>query len=115
MGQDASSEAVMGTQEPEKLEREIEQTREELGDTVEALAEKADVKAQAKQKLDETKASFSEKKEEFLGKAGDASPESAAAVASQASTKARENPVALAALGAFAGGFLVGRLSRRER
>ena len=104
----------MSTQDPERLEQDIEQTRDELGDTVEALAAKADVKAQAKQKVDDVKTSVSEKKEDLLGKAGEASPDSAKAAASQASTKARENPVPLAAVGAFAGGFLVGRLTKRK-
>ena len=105
--------AVTDTQDPEQIQRDIEQTREELGDTVEALAEKADVKAQAKRKVEATKTSVSEKKEQLLGRAKEASPDSAASAATQASEKARENPVALAAAGAFAFGFLAGRISKR--
>jgi ElaB/YqjD/DUF883 family membrane-anchored ribosome-binding protein len=115
MGQDPRTRiaAVTDTQDPEQIQRDIEQTREELGDTVEALTEKADVKAQAKQKLEATKASAAEKKEQLLGKVKDASPESAATTATQASEKARENPLPLAAAGAFAFGFLAGRISKR--
>jgi ElaB/YqjD/DUF883 family membrane-anchored ribosome-binding protein len=102
-----------GTREPERIQQEIEQTREQLGDTVEALARKADVKAQAKQKLEDTKASASEKKEQLLSQAREIAPEGAVAAAEQASQKAQENPVPLAALGGFAAGFLVGRLTRR--
>ncbi len=102
-----------GPREPEAIQHEIEQTREELGDTVAALAQKTDVKAQAKQKLDDTKASVSETKDRVLGKAKDASPESASSAAAQVSQKARENPLPVAALGALAAGFLIGRATRR--
>jgi ElaB/YqjD/DUF883 family membrane-anchored ribosome-binding protein len=115
MGEESGtgSSAVTGSEDPEQLQREIEETRGELGDTVEALAAKADVKAQAKQKADETKASVIGKKDELLGKAKHASPDSASAAASQASQTARENPVPLAAIGAFAAGFLAGRVTKR--
>jgi ElaB/YqjD/DUF883 family membrane-anchored ribosome-binding protein len=109
-GQPAPAE---GAREPEEIQREIEQTREELGDTVEALAHKTDVKAQAKQKLDETKASVSETRDRVFGKAKEASPDSATTAAAQVSQKARENPLLVAALGALAAGFLIGRATRR--
>ena len=114
MGEDPStgSSAVTDTQDPEQIQREIEQTREELGDTVESLAKKADLKAQAKQKINQTKASVSAKKEQVLGKAGQASPGGAAATATQASQKARENPLPVAAAGAFVAGFLAGRITK---
>jgi Protein of unknown function (DUF3618) len=102
-----------GAREPAEIQREIEQTREDLGDTVEALAYKADVKAQAKQKVEETRASVSATKERVLGRAKEASPDSAATAAAQVSQKARENPLALAAVGALAAGFLIGRATRR--
>ncbi len=99
--------------DPEQIQEEIEQTRTELGDTVEALAQKADVKAQAKRKVQETKASVADRKDELLGKATEVSPDTAVSVAAQASHKARANPLPLAALSAFAAGFVAGRLSRR--
>jgi uncharacterized coiled-coil DUF342 family protein len=101
------------TEDTDQIQRDIEQTRQELGDTVEALAAKTDVKAQAKRKVDDTKASVSAKKDEVLGKARDVSPETATQVVSQVGEKAAQNPIPMAALGAFAAGFLVGRLSRR--
>ena len=115
MGKDpgTGSTTVTETQDPEKIQREIEQTREQLGDTVEALAQKADVKAQAKQKLEDTKASVSDKKEQLLAKAKETSPDGAASLASQASQKGRENPVPLAVAAAFAAGFLAARAFRR--
>ena len=114
MGQDpgAGSPPVTDTQDPAQIQHDIEQTREELGDTVEALAQKADVKAQAKQKIDETTASIAQKREQLLGKAKEASPDSAATAATQASQKARENPLPLAAAAAFAFGFLAGRVTK---
>ncbi len=103
------------TPETEELQREIEHTREQLGDTVEALAAKTDVKAQAQQKIEETKATVAEKKDEILGKAREASPESASSAASSAADQARENPLPLAAAGAFVAGFLFGRVTKRRR
>ena len=115
MGQDPRTETTTVTEsaDPEQIQREIEDTREELGDTVAALSEKADVKTQAKQKIEASKASVSEKKEQLLGKAKETSPDFAASAASQASQKARENPVPLAVAGAFAAGFLAARVFRR--
>ncbi len=103
------------TPETERIEREIQQTRDELGDTVEALAAKTDVKAQAREKVEETKAALADKKDELLGKAREASPESASGAASAAADQARENPVPLAAAGAFVAGFLFGRVTKRRR
>lgn len=115
MGQDPStgSPEVSGARDPDQIQSEIEQTREELGETIEALAQKTDVKAQAKQRIEETKTSVSDKKDELLGKARDASPESAANAAAQAGQKARQNPLPLAVGAAFLSGFLVGRLTKR--
>lgn len=115
MGQDPGTgrTVVTETQDPEQIERNIEQTREELGETVEALAHKTDVKAQAKQKVEETKAAAADKKDELLGRAKAASPDSASEAANLASQKARENPLPVAAAGAFAVGFLFGRITKR--
>jgi ElaB/YqjD/DUF883 family membrane-anchored ribosome-binding protein len=104
---------MSSTGDPAQIREEIAATREELGETVEALAAKTDVKAQAKRKLEGTKASIGEKTEHAWGTVKDASPDSAAAAATQATRTARENPLPVAALGAFAAGFLAGRLSRR--
>jgi len=115
MGQDpgTGSAQVTENQDPEQIQRQIQETREELGDTVEALARKADVRAQAKRKIEGTKSSVSERREQLLGKAKDASPDAAASAASQAAQKARENPAPLAVAGAFAAGFLAARAFRR--
>lgn len=115
MGQEPStgSSTVTSSASPEELREEIESTRQELGDTVAALSAKTDVKAQAKHKVENAKATVSEKKYELLGKAREVSPGSAATAFSGASQKARQNPVALAAAGAFAFGFLAGRASGR--
>jgi ElaB/YqjD/DUF883 family membrane-anchored ribosome-binding protein len=94
---------------PEEIQQEIDATREELGDTVEALAAKADVKARVHDKVEDTKASVAEK----LGKAREASPDSVSSAAAQATTTAKQNPVPVAAIGAFAAGFLIGRLTKR--
>ncbi len=104
---------VSSTGDPEQIREEIEATREELGDTVEALAAKTDVKAQARQKVDDTKEQVAAKKDDLLGRAREISPETASSAASGASQKAKENPLPLAAIGAFVIGFAVGRLSAR--
>lgn len=116
MGQEPSkgSAPVTDTREPQEIREDIEATRHELGDTVASLAEKTNVKGQVKHKVDETKAAVTEKKDDLLGKAKQASPDQAAAAASQATQKARENPLPLAAAGAFAAGFLLGRVSKQS-
>jgi methyl-accepting chemotaxis protein len=115
---------VSTPEDPEALREEIEETRHELGETVEALAHKTDVKAQVTEQIDQTKAqvadridhtreSVSQKTSEFATKAKDISPDSALNAASGAAQKGRENPVPVAAIGAFALGFLIGRMSSR--
>jgi ElaB/YqjD/DUF883 family membrane-anchored ribosome-binding protein len=99
--------------DPEQIQRDIEATREELGDTVEALARKTDVKARASAKLRETKASVAGAGSELIGKAQQASPDSAVQAASQASGAVKRNPLPLAVAGALALGFVAGRISRR--
>ena len=84
-----------------------------MGDTVEALAQKTDVKAQAKEKVAEAKSSVMSKKDDLTGKAREASPESATSAAAQVSQKARENPVPIALVGAFAAGVVAGRVLKR--
>jgi ElaB/YqjD/DUF883 family membrane-anchored ribosome-binding protein len=105
---------VTEAQDPEQLREEIEETRRELGDTVEALAAKADVKARVHEKVESTKESVAHKKDELLGKARESSPDSVSAGAAQATQKARENPLPVTAIGAFIGGFLLGRITKRS-
>jgi len=116
MGQDPGTRGAQVTatnQDPEQIQRDIEETREQLGDTVEALARKADVKAQAKRRIAETKATVSQKTQALRGKAKEASPASATTAATRAGHKAKENPVPVATVGALAVGFLAGRLTKR--
>jgi ElaB/YqjD/DUF883 family membrane-anchored ribosome-binding protein len=121
MGQEPSTgrTAVTSSGDPEEIREEIEATRQQLGDTVEALSAKTDVKAQAKAKVDQVKTKVAEfgndtqaKAGEAKAKAADISPDAARSAATQAGQKARENPLAVAAIAAFAAGFLLGRLSR---
>ena len=99
--------------DPDQIQQEIEATREELGDTVEALARKTDVKARAGAKLRETKASVSEARDGLIGKAHEASPDSAVEAAGQASSAVRRNPLPVAVAGALVLGFVIGRVTRR--
>jgi ElaB/YqjD/DUF883 family membrane-anchored ribosome-binding protein len=116
MGQDPGKAGTPVTdgKDPEQIREEIEETRRELGDTVEALAAKADVKTRVRDKVESTKESAAHKKDDLLGKAREASPDSVTAGASQATQKAKENPMPVAATGAFIGGFLLGRLTKRN-
>jgi uncharacterized protein DUF3618 len=98
---------------PEEIRRDIEETRAELGDTVEALAAKTDVKGQAKAKAEEVKRSAQARKDEFVSKAKSAAPESAGGAAQQVTGAAKSNTVPLGIAGAFAAGFLLGRLTSR--
>ena len=121
MGEEPStsgSAVSVEARDPEKIRKEIEATRQELGDTIEALAEKTDVRAQAKHKMEESNAYISKKKDDLLGrkddllaKARETSPESLVSAVRHAAHKAREHPIALAAVSAFALGFVVGRRS----
>ena len=106
--------ADAAAKDPEQIREEIEATRQQLGDTVEALAAKADVKARVKDRVQSTKESAAQKKDDLLGKARDASPDTVASGATQATQKAKENPLPLAGVGAFAVGFLLGRLTKRS-
>ncbi len=84
MGQEpgTSGTAVTGSGDPERIQREIEETRRQLGDTVEALAAKTDVKARAKEQLADKRAAV------------------------------QRNPMPAAAIGAFVAAYLVWRLAR---
>jgi ElaB/YqjD/DUF883 family membrane-anchored ribosome-binding protein len=111
MGQDESQVRTPVENEqksPEEIRQEIEETRQDLGDTAAALAAKTDVKARAKEKVEGVKHTIAEKKESF-GTTGDGSPGPAA----QIKTKAQENPIPTAAIAAFVGGFLLGRITSR--
>jgi ElaB/YqjD/DUF883 family membrane-anchored ribosome-binding protein len=96
---------------PEEIRREIEETRQELGDTAAALAAKTDVKNRAKEKVDDVKQTIAQTKESLSssgpGGTSDSSP------LTEIKTKAQENPIPTAAIAAFIGGFLFGRLTSR--
>jgi ElaB/YqjD/DUF883 family membrane-anchored ribosome-binding protein len=101
---------------PEELRREIDKTRRDLGDTAAALAEKTDIRARAKEKLDDVKRTIADKQQSLAqsrgGGEGTAGPAAAAGeAATQARATARENPVATAAVAAFAVGFVLGRIT----
>jgi ElaB/YqjD/DUF883 family membrane-anchored ribosome-binding protein len=111
---DDGNTAAQPPEDPEQLRTEIERTRRDLGDTVAALAEKTDVKTRAKEKVSEVRHNVSEKKTELMGKARESSPDGADSAAVQVRAKAQENPVPTAALAAFVGGFLFGRITKRR-
>ncbi|MBQ0849923.1 DUF3618 domain-containing protein [Streptomyces sp. BH-SS-21] len=64
-----SDKPAAGTEGPEELRRQIEETRTQLGDTVEELAAKADVKGRAKARGAELKDRASEAGHSVQGKA----------------------------------------------
>jgi ElaB/YqjD/DUF883 family membrane-anchored ribosome-binding protein len=117
MGEDKSQVGaiVNGEQErsPEEIRDEIEQTREQLGDTAAALAAKTDVKARAREKVEGVKQTVSEKTEAFTSNAGGGGASGAPSPVTQVKAKAQENPIPTAAIAAFVGGFLFGRLTSR--
>jgi len=100
-------------EDPEQLRAEIERTRVELGDTVAALAEKTDVKARAKEKVAEVKQNVNERRTELVSRARESSPDGANSAATQIRAKAEEKPIHTAAIAAFVGGFLLGRITGR--
>ena len=116
MGEDPGTAGapVTDAKDPDQLREEIEATRREMGDTVEALAYKADVKARVRDKIGSTKESAAQKKDDLMGKARETSPDSVTSGAAQATQMAKENPLPVAAIGAFVGGFLLGRITKRS-
>ena len=111
---DEASAQQQPPEDPAELRADIERTRRDLGDTVAALAEKTDVKARAKEKVSEVRNNVSEKRTELMGRARESSPDGANSAAVQVRAKAQENPVPTAALAAFVGGFLFGRITKRR-
>jgi hypothetical protein len=133
MGQGEGQERPQLTEDREKspaqLRAEIEDIRHDLGDTAAALAAKTDVKTRARAKAEGLKRSATAKKDALLSNRGSSpasgsSPRSEGQAglsrrASSAVTAVRgtatQNPVPTAALGALIGGFVLGRLTRRNR
>jgi hypothetical protein len=122
MGQDpgqGQSQLTDDQKSAQELRAEIEDVREDLGDTAAALAAKTDVKARAREKAQQLKQSATGKKDDLLAKAGrptstsGPSESTGPGALTQARTKARQNPVLVAAAGALIGGFALGRLTRR--
>jgi Protein of unknown function (DUF3618) len=115
MGQDArpGGTQVTESREPQEIRRDIDSTRRDLGDTVEALAEKTDVKTQTQRKIAEVRQSIDAKRGELMGKARGATPEGANSAAGSIQQKARENPLPVAVVGAFAAGLIIGRITSR--
>jgi hypothetical protein len=114
MGEDqrTSGPQVTESREPEAIQQDIEAARQRLGETVEALAAKTDVKARAKEKVADVKDSVSARTDDALHRVKETSPDSAVSAAGELSVKARQNPVPVAAVGAFVAGFFAGRISR---
>jgi len=106
--------AERAPEDPVELRDDIERTRQDLGDTVAALAEKTDVKTRAKEKVAEVRHNVTEKRTELMGRARESSPDGASSAAVQVRAKAEENPVPTAALAAFVGGFVFGRITKRR-
>jgi hypothetical protein len=101
--------------DPRALRVEIERTRQELGETVAALAEKTDVKARAKDKVAEVRSNVDAKRAELMSRTGrEPSSDGGPSKAVVLREKAEQNPVPTAALAAFIGGLLFGRLTKRD-
>ncbi|MFL5839908.1 MAG: DUF3618 domain-containing protein [Thermoleophilaceae bacterium] len=104
---------------PEQIRREIEETREDLGETAAALAAKTDVKTRAKEKVEGVKQTLAAKKESLASSGstsgnGHAAPGARVGAAmTQVKGKAQENPIPTAAIAAFVGGFVFGRITSR--
>ena len=112
--QDGAEATAGQTKSPEQIQADIEQTREQLGDTVEALAEKTDVKAQAKSRISAVKNTAQDKGDEYVAKAKQATPESAAAGAQQLTSTVQAKPLPFAVGVAFVIGLGIGWLLGRR-
>jgi ElaB/YqjD/DUF883 family membrane-anchored ribosome-binding protein len=105
-------------QDPDAIEREIEERRERIGDRVDALTYKADVKSRVGDAIAEKRDKVTGRVSEIFSGAGDRVSEATDRAPSTEEVKhrtrraaglVRENPLGLA-LGAAAAGFLVGML-----
>jgi hypothetical protein len=108
--------SVAGQQGPphtEQLRAETEATREDLGDIAAALAEKTDVKARAKEKAARVRQTISDKRATLSSGGGGDAGSGRGGAAAQVRAKAQDNPVPTAALAAFVGGLLFGRITKR--
>ena len=92
-------------EDPDAIRADIDRTRAEMGETVDAIGYKADVKSRAKDKMSETK-------DRITGKVSDRTPDKQQV--RRAASTAQENPLGLA-VGAIAGGFLLGLLVPSSR
>ena len=81
------------TRTPDEIRADIEQTRRELGETAAALAHKADVKSRAHDKVAGARQTLSQV---------------------PTADTVKRHPLPVAAIGAFVGGFVLGRLSARD-
>ena len=70
------------------------------------------MRAQATHKMEDSNAYISKKKDDLLAKARENSPQSLVSAVQHVAHKARENPLELATISAFALGFVVGRRSK---
>jgi ElaB/YqjD/DUF883 family membrane-anchored ribosome-binding protein len=105
-------------QDPDAIEREIEERRERIGDRVDALTYKADVKSRVGDAIAEKRDKVTGRVSEIFSGASDRVSEATDRAPSTEEVKhrtrraaglVRENPLGLA-LGAAAAGFLVGML-----
>jgi ElaB/YqjD/DUF883 family membrane-anchored ribosome-binding protein len=103
-------------EDPNAIREDIARTRAEMGETVDALGYKADVKSRAKDRVTETKdkamGRMSQTKDRITGRVSEATPDGQQV--KRAAGVAQENPLGLA-VGAIAGGFLVGLLVPTSR
>jgi len=100
-----------GSNDPEAIRREIEQTRERMGDTVEALGYKADVPTRAKEAVGGKVTSVKERITGAAGSVNESTPSTGDVkqAARKGAGVAQENPLGLA-IGSIAVGFLAGML-----
>ena len=84
----------------DEIRAEIQETRQDLGDTAAALAAKTDVKARAKEKVAGAREKVDERVESVKQ--------------TGVGQTAKENPIPVAAIATFVGGFLLGRLTARS-
>ena len=100
-----------GSNDPEAIRREIEQTRERMGDTVEALGYKADVPTRTKEAVSGKVTSVKERITGAAGSVNESTPSTGDVkqAARKGAGVAQENPLGLA-IGSVAIGFLAGML-----
>jgi hypothetical protein len=97
--------------DPEQLRAETDETPKDVGETVAAPAANTDFKARATARADKVRQTVADKRAQVAG-GRDGAPTARPGPAAHVRAKTHKNAVPAAAIAAFAGGLILGRLTK---